>query len=116
MSWHATNLFTAALMPVGTALLLSGSVEFLEQTLVELVHVQRVIVSFDMPQRGIAPKAHREDRAKAQTMLRSHGLRPVFFLDANNGGATDACHVFGFGHGIVLRAPPKLKFPTDQES
>lgn len=30
ISWQAPNLFTAALMPVGTGLLLAGSVEFLE--------------------------------------------------------------------------------------
>jgi len=106
MSWHAPNLFMAALMPVGTALLLSGSVDFLERLLVELVHVQWVIVSIDMPRRGIAPKSHRADRAKAQTMLRHHGLRPVFFLDADNGRATDACHVFGFGHDLCSSILP----------
>ena len=33
-------------------------------------------------------------------LLRSHGLHAVFFLDSDNGGATDACHVFGFGHDL----------------
>ncbi len=106
MTWHAPNLFKAALMPVGTALLLLGSVEFLERTLVELVHVQREIISVVMPKRGIAPKSHCKERAKAQTMLRSHGLRPVFFLDADNGGATDACHMFGFGHDLCSSILP----------
>ena len=32
--------------------------------------------------------------------MRSHGLRLAFFLDSDNGGATDACHVFGFGHDL----------------
>ena len=40
MTWHAPSLFKAALMPVGAALLLSGSEEFLERTLVELLHFQ----------------------------------------------------------------------------
>ena len=70
------------------------------------MHVQWVIVSVDMPRRGIAPKSHRADRAKAQTMLHGHGLRPVFFLDADNGGATDACHVFGFGHDLCSSILP----------
>jgi len=39
-------------------------------------------------------------------MLRSLGLRPVFFLDADNGGATDACHVFGFGHDLCSSILP----------
>ena len=95
MTWNATSLFTAALIPTGVCLLLSGSVGFLERTLAVLVHGQQVIISVDMPRRGV-----REDRAKAQTLLLSHGLRSVFFLDSDNGGATDACHVFGFGDDL----------------
>jgi hypothetical protein len=100
MTWQAPNLFKAALMPFGAALLLSGSVEFVERILVELVHVQQLIVLVDMPRQGVTPKTHREDKAKAQMLLRSLGLRLVFFLDSDNGGATDACHVFGFGHNL----------------
>ena len=106
MTWHVPSLFTAALMLVGAALLLPGSMEFLERTLAKLVHVQRVIISTDMPRRGVALKTHREDRAKAQTLLRSHGLHSVFFLDADNGRATDACHVFGFGHDLCSSILP----------
>jgi hypothetical protein len=94
-------------MPVETALLLSGSVEFLERTLVELVHVQQVIVSVDMLRQGITPKSHREERAKAQTMLCSHGLRPVFFLDADNGGVT--MRVTGGTEGRFLNSQTVLK-------
>ncbi len=72
----------------------------MERTLADLAHGQRVIISVDMPQRGVARKTHREDRAKAQTLLLSHGLLSVFFLDSNNGGANDACHVFGFGDDL----------------
>jgi hypothetical protein len=72
----------------------------LDRTLAALAHGQRVIISVDMPRRGVAQKTHREDRAKAQTLLLSHGLRLVFFLDSDNGGATDACHVFGFGDDL----------------
>jgi hypothetical protein len=32
--------------------------------------------------------------------MQKHGLRLVFFLDLDNGGATDACHVFGFGNNL----------------
>ena len=39
-------------------------------------------------------------------MLHSHGLRTVFFLDTDNGRATDACHVFGFGHDLCLSILP----------
>ena len=106
MPWQAPSSFTAALMPVGSALLLSGTVEFLERILGELVHIQRVIVSVDLPRRGISPKSHREGRAKAQALLRTFGIRPVFFLDADNGGATDACHVFGFGHDLCSSILP----------
>ena len=59
-----------------------------------------------MPQQGVAPKTHQEDRAKAQTLLCSHGLRSVLFLDSDNGGATDACHVFGFGHDLCSSTLP----------
>jgi len=109
MTWHATSLFTAALVPAGVGLLLSGSLGFLgflERTLVDLRLGQRVIISVDTPQRGVAPKTHRDDRAKAQMLVRSHGLRSAFFLDSNNGGATDACHVFGFGHDLGLSILP----------
>jgi len=50
MTWHATSLFTAALVPAGVGLLLSGSLGFLERTLVDLALGQRVIVSVDTPQ------------------------------------------------------------------
>ena len=59
-----------------------------------------------MPQQGVAPKTHQEDRAKAQTLLCSHGLRSMLFLVSDNGGATDACHVFRFGHNLCLRILP----------
>ena len=106
MTWNATSLFKAALIPTGVCLLLSGSVGFLERILVVLAHGQRLIISVDMPRRGVARKTHREDRSKAQTLLLSHGLRSVFFFDSDNGGATDACHVFGFGDNLGSNTLP----------
>ena len=94
MTWNATSLFLATLIPTGVCLLLSGSVDFVERVLAGLEDGQRLIISVDMPRRGVARKTHREDRSKAQTLLLSHGLRSVFFLDSDNGGATDACHVW----------------------
>ncbi len=72
----------------------------------DLIHCQRLIVSVDMMQGGVAPKTHQEDRAKAQHLMHKHGLCPVFFLDLDNGGATDACHVFGFGNNLGLSILP----------
>ena len=106
MTWNTTSLFKAALVPTGVCLLLSGSVDFLERILVGLAHGQRLIISVDMPRRGVARKTHREDRSKAQKLLLSHGLRSVFFLDSDNGGATDACHVFGFGDNLGSNTLP----------
>ena len=100
MTWNATSLFKAALIPTGVCLLLSGSVGFLERILAVLAHGQQLIILVDMPQRGVARKTHREDRSKAQTLLLSHGLHSVFFMDSDNGGATDACHMFGFGDDL----------------
>ncbi len=93
-------------MPVSVAVLLSGSVDFLDQVLVDLVHCQWLIVLVDMPQQWVASKTHQKDRAKAQKLMHKHGLRPVFFFDSDNGGATDACHVFGFGNDLGLSILP----------
>jgi hypothetical protein len=59
-----------------------------------------------MPRWGVAPKTHQEDRAKAQKLMHKHGLRPAFFLDLDNGGTSDACHVFGFGNDLGLSILP----------
>ncbi len=58
MTWQLPSSFKAAVMPVGVAVLLLGSVDFLDQVLADLVHCQWLIVSVDMPQRGVAPKTH----------------------------------------------------------
>jgi hypothetical protein len=100
MMWQLPSSFKAAVMPVGVAVLLSRSIDFLDRVLADLVHCQRLIVPVDMPRRGVAPKTHREDRAKAQKLMHKHGMRLAFFLDLDNGGANDACHVFGFGNNL----------------
>jgi hypothetical protein len=98
----------------GLGFLIPGTIEFIDQAFKTLGPRQRVIVSVDLPLQGSTQGADREGRSRAQGLLLGHGLHPVFFLDANNGGATDACHVFGFGNDLGLDILPKLTWGLAQ--
>ncbi len=77
--------------------MISGSPDFIEHACGLVGVLGPVLASVALPLQGMPPKVHRKHRSAAQTLLRCLGLRPVFLLDLDNGGATDACHLFGFG-------------------
>jgi hypothetical protein len=39
-------------------------------------------------------------------VLTRHGMQPISFLDSENGGVTNACHVFGFGQDLNSNVVP----------
>jgi hypothetical protein len=47
-----------------------------------------------------------KDRAAAKEVLNRHDLHVVAFVDANIGGATDLCHMLGFGGALALDILP----------
>jgi hypothetical protein len=61
-----------------------------------------VIALVSLPLWGAPPKAHRQHRSPAQILLCRLGLQPIFFLNLDNGGATDAFYLIGFGLGLGL--------------
>jgi hypothetical protein len=67
-----------------------------------------MIASFLVRLHGSPLQGLRKDRATAKEVLSKHGLCPASFLDANNGGATDARHVLGFGRNLDSDILPTL--------
>jgi hypothetical protein len=70
--------------------------------------VRRIIASVEISLRGVALQGLRKSRASAKEMLKRHGMQPVSFLDSENGGATDACHVLGFSQDLGLDVLPMV--------
>jgi hypothetical protein len=84
----------------------SGSKRFIEGIIANVGLTHRIIVSVVTKLCGVSVQGLRKDRALAKELLTRHGLHPVSFLDAENGGATDACHVIGFGGDLCLDILP----------
>jgi hypothetical protein len=98
-AWNSPVELVSTVFPEGLGFLISRTIEFIDQAFKMLGPRQHVIVSVDLP-RGSTQGADREGRSRAQDLLLGHGLHPVFFLDTDNGGAMDTCHVFGFGNDL----------------
>jgi len=61
---------------------------------------RRIIASVEISLRGATLRGLHKSKASAKELLKRHGMQPVSFLDSENGGATDACHVLGFGRDL----------------
>ncbi len=87
--------------------MVSGSERSIGGIIADVGPTHRIIVSVVTKLCGASVQGLRKDRASAKELLTRHGLRPVSFLDAENGGATDACHVIGFGGDLCLDILPR---------
>jgi hypothetical protein len=63
---------------------------------------RRIIALVEISLCGPILRGLRKSRALAKELLTRHGMQPVSFLDSENGGATDACHVLGFRRDLGL--------------
>ena len=85
--------------------LVSGSPKFIDGVL--LAHrPRRVIVSVLLRLCGATVRGARKDRAAAKDVLGRHNLTSVSCIDADIGGATDACFLLGFGSDLGSTVTP----------
>jgi hypothetical protein len=97
MSWFTTADVQHSSFPEGAALLVSGSPAFIDGALSRSGRRLRVVASALLKLHGSTVRGLRKDRAAAKDVMRCHGLTVILFLDAEIGGATDACFVIRFG-------------------
>ncbi len=60
----------------------------------------RIIASVEISLHGATLRGLCKSRVLAKELLKRHGMQPASFLDSENGGATDACHVLGLGRDL----------------
>jgi hypothetical protein len=65
-----------------------------------------IIALVEISLRGATLQRLRKSRASAKELIKRHGMHPVPFLDSENGEATNACHVLGFGGDLGLDVLP----------
>jgi hypothetical protein len=99
-TWFVPSDVKSTVVPEEVGILVLGSPAFICRILVEIGPTRRLIIPvlpclWDATSRGL-----RNDRVAAKALLSQHNLHPVSFPDADNGGATDVCHVFGFGDDL----------------
>ena len=105
-SWFTPSDVTSS-FPEGGGLFLSGSATFVDRVLDSLSPTpRRVILSIIIRLRDSTVRGLGKDRAVARSVLVKHGLWPVVFPDSDNGGATDSCHMIGFGADSCLGILP----------
>ena len=105
-SWFTPSALNTTSLPAGVGLLVSGSKRFINGIMGAVGPTQRIIASAEISLRGGSSRLLRKNRALAMEFLTRHGMRPISFRDSENGGATDACHVFGFGQDLGLDVVP----------
>ena len=99
-SWFTPSVLNTTRLPVGVGLLVSGSKRFIDGIMGTVGPTRQIIASVEISLRGATLRVLRKSRASAKELLTRHGMQPVSFLDSENGGATDACHVLGFGRDL----------------
>jgi hypothetical protein len=104
--WNTPSDIKSTFFPEDVGFVLSGLASFIKHAFGLVGMAGPVIASVLLPLRGTPPKAYWQHRSAAQSLLRRLGLLPFFFLDLDNRGATDACHLFGFGLGLGLDVIP----------
>jgi hypothetical protein len=106
--WNTLSNIKSTIFLEDVGFVLSGSARFIKHAFGLVGTVGPVIALVSLPLKGTPPKAHQQHRLAAQSLLRRLKLWPVFFLDSDNGGATDGCHLFGFGLGLGLDVLPSV--------
>jgi hypothetical protein len=96
-SWFTPSALNTTRLPTGVGLLVSGSDRFIDGIMGTVGPTRRIIASVEISLRGATLRVLRKSRAPAKELLTRHGMQPVSFLDLENGGAADVCHVLGFG-------------------
>lgn len=99
-SWFTPSELNTTRLPAGVGLLVSGSERFIDGIMGTVGPTRRIIALVEISLRGATLRVLRKSRASAKELLTRHGMQPVSFLDSENGGATDACHVLGFGQDL----------------
>jgi hypothetical protein len=99
-SWFTPSELNTPRLPAGVGLLVSGSERFIDVIMGTVGPTRRIIASVEISLCGATLRVLRKSRASAKELLTRHGMQPVSFLDSENGGATDACHVLGFGRDL----------------
>ena len=108
-SWFTPSELTSTRLPAGVGLLVSGSARFVDGIMGTVGPTRRIIALVEISLRGATLRVLRKSRASAKKLLTRHGMQPVSFLDSENGGATGACHVLGFGRDLGSDGlPPAL--------
>ena len=96
-----SNISTTVFL-VDVGFLITGSQDFFEYAFGLVGLMGPVIALVSLQLRGTPQKELRKHRSLAKELLWRCGLRWVSFLDSNNGGAMDACHLFGFVSSLGL--------------
>jgi hypothetical protein len=104
--WNTPSDIISTVFLEEVGFLILGSPNFFEYAFGLVGSVGPVIASVLLLLRGTTPKEHRKHWSAAQALLWRCGLHTAFFLDSTNGGAMDACHLFGFGPGLCLDTIP----------
>jgi hypothetical protein len=99
-SWFTPSALNTTSLPAGVGLLVSGSKRFINGIMGAVGPTQRIIALVEISLRGATVQLLRKNRASAMELLTWHGMQPILIRDSENGGATDACHVLGFGHDL----------------
>jgi hypothetical protein len=105
-SWFVPSDVKTTEFPEGVGLLVSGSERFIDGIMRAVGSTHWIIALVKIKLHGATLRGLCKSRALAKELLKRHGMHPVSFLDAENGGATDACHVFGFGGDLCLDILP----------
>jgi hypothetical protein len=104
--WNTLSDITSTIFLAEVGFLILGSPNFFEYAFGLVGSVGPVIASMLLPLQGTTPKEHRKHWLAVQALLWRCSLHTAFFLDSDNGGATDACHLFGFGPGLCSDTIP----------
>ena len=106
-SWFTPSALKTTRLPAGVGLLVSGSERFINGIMGTVGPTRRIIASVEISLRGATSRGLRKSRASANEFLTRHGMQPVSFLDSDDGRATDACHVLGFGRDLGSDGLPR---------
>jgi hypothetical protein len=106
--WFVPSDVNHSSFPEGTGLLVSGSASFIDRVLSGISPSHWLIASVLFWLHGSTMHSLYKDQVVAKEVLNCHNLRVVSFVDANIGGAMDACHMFGFGGDLALDVLPCL--------
>jgi hypothetical protein len=101
-SWFVPSDVKTTIFPEGVGLLVSGFEWFINGIMADVGPTCRIIPSVVIKLHGAILRGLCKDRALAKDLLNWHGLCPISFLDAENRGPTNACHVIGFGGDLCL--------------